>query len=201
MTSTYRRMVRNKLGENPGLRYLRAFLDDNRMGNWACENRSTLSRNAVLLDRKNGEWFERAPNRDIQSWGPDSDTEGQAFIIDYLDSEVIQDLGSRFDLDPRLFQTHLAGCEQHYTGDWQPNYLTSAPCLRSSKRAACFVSFDYRRPYVMRRDASVATFKNNRIKKCSLLRSYHETKTAEALFAHERYSVAWFPGKKGQRPG
>lgn len=198
---SYRQIVREKLGDNPGLTYLANFLNDNRMGNFACQNRSTLSRNARTLDRRNGSWVERTWNQETRLWESSEDADGQAIIIDYLDSDAVEYLGLRFDLDPQVFQTHLAGCEQHYTGDWAKHDSTSAPCLRSSRRSAHFVSFDYRRPYNMRDDTSVAIFNQDRIQKCSLLRSYHWTRTAEALFQHERYSIAWCPRKGGDKTG
>ena len=198
---TYRQIVTDAVGEHPELAYLECFLNDNRMGNDACQNRTTLSHNTILLDRTNGKWTERARNQDFRSWEPSDGADGQAFVLDYLDSETIQYLGLQFDLDPRFFQTHLAGCEQHYTGDWAKHDLTSAPCLRSTRRSAQFFSIDYRRPYVVRDDANIANFNYNRIQRCSLLRSYHWTKRAEVLLEHERYSIAWFPGKGGRRIG
>ena len=181
--------------------YLARFLDDSRIGNSACQSRSTLIRNAIVLDRINGSWNERVQSQDTQSWGPSQDADGQAIILDYLDPEAVDYLGSRFDLDPQFFQTHMAGCEQHYSGFWARSEYTSAPCLPSTKRSASFVSFDYRRPYVVQDDTSVAVFNHNRIRRCSLLRSYHWMGTAEALFEHERYTIAWIPEIEGQRPG
>lgn len=198
---TYRQMITEKLGEHPELGYLEGFLNDNRMGNKACQNRSTLSRNAILLDRIKGTWIERAPNLEVRSWEPSKGADGQAIVLDYLDSETIQYLGLQLNLDPQLFHTHLAGCEQHYKGYWAKNHLTSAPCLRSTRRSAQFFSTDYRRPYVVRDDTGVTNFDHNRKQRCSLLRSYHETKRAEVLFEHERYSIAWFPGKDGRKIG
>lgn len=198
---TYRQMVTDKLGEHPELAYLERFLNDNRMGNGACRNRSTLNHNAILLDRIKGAWIERARNLDIQSWKPSEGADGQAIVLDYLDSETIEYLGLQFDLDPQLFQTHLAGCEQHYEGYWAKHDLTAALCLRSIKRKAQFVSIDYRRPYVVRDDKGVADFDYNRVQRCSLLRSYHWNGRAEVLFQHERYSIAWYPGKDGQEIG
>lgn len=198
---TYRQIITDKLGEHPELSYLEHFLNDNRMGNNACQNRTTISHNAILLDRTNGKWIERARNQDFRSWEPSEGADGQAIVLDYLDSEIIQYLGLQFDLDPQVFQTHLAGCEQHYTGDWAKHDLTSAPCLRSTRRSAQFFSIDYRRPYVVRDDTNIANFNHNRIQRCSLLRSYHWTKRAEVLLEHERYSIAWFPGKDGRRIG
>ena len=198
---TYRKAAKNNLGENPGLRYLVSFLDNNGMGNSACQDRSKISRNAVVLDNRNGTWTRRACSPETQTWEPIGDADGQAIIVDYLDTEVIEYLGSRFDLDPEFFQTHLAGCEQHCSGDWTRSDLSSPPCLRSRRRYGNFVSFDYRRPYQTRDDTSVAKFNHNRLQRCSLLRSYHWARKAEALFQHERYSVAWFPGKGEQNKG
>ena len=206
MTSTtYRQTLRNRIGKHPELTYLAGFLDDSRMGNWACQNRSTLVRNAIVLDRTKGSWNENHQYQNTQSWEPCKGADGQAIIVDYLDSEAIQYLGSRFDLDPQVFQTHIAGCEQHYKGDWDESDLTSAPCLRSTKRSAHFVSFDYRRPYVVPDNTSIADFKDKfnhkRIRSCSLLRSYHWAETAKAFFQHERYTIAWFAGIEGETLG
>ena len=198
---TYRQMVTDKLGEHPELGYLERFLNDNRMGNNACQDRSTLSHNSILLDRIKGTWIQRARNLEVRSWEPREGADGQAIVLDYLDSQTIQYLGLQLNLDPQLFQTHLAGCEQHYKGYWAKNDLASPPCLRSTRRSAHFVSIDYRRPYVVRDDAGIAHFDYNRIQRCSLLRSYHWTKRAEVLFEHERYSIAWFPGKDGRKIG
>ena len=198
---TYRQMVQDKLGEHPELGYLEFFLNHNQRGNYAFQNRSMLSHNAVILDRTNGTWIERARNLEIRSWEPSKGADGQAIVLDYLDSETIEYLGLQLNLDLQPFQTHLAGCEQHYRGYWAKNDLTSPPCLRSTRRSAQFVSIDYRRPYVVRDDTDIDNFDDNRMQRCSLLRSYQLTERAEVLFEHERYSIALFPGKDGREIG
>ena len=200
-SSTYRQIVTNSLGKHPELRYLERFLNDNRKGNEVCQDRATLYHNAILLDRINGQWVPRSQNQDFRSWEPSEGADGQAIVLDYLDTETIEYLGLRFDIDPQFFQAHLAGCEQHYRGGWAPSHLTSAPCLRSTRRRAQFFSIDYRRPYIVRYDPKLANFEYYRTQRCSLLRSHHRIEREEVLFEHERYSIAWFPGTDERRIG
>lgn len=123
--------------------------------------------------QKKGEWTERPQNLDCSTWEPANGVDGQAIVLDYLDTETIEYLGRELELDPRLFQAHLAGCEQHHTGDWAPSEFTVAPYLQSLRRKSHFVTVDYRRPYSAPNDSSLAIFNDTRIQTCSVLRSHH----------------------------
>ena len=199
-SSSYRETIRNHVTTQPDLRYLQRFLENNRWANSACQNRSKLAHTAVVLDRKKGEWTERPQNLDCSTWEPANGVDGQAIVLDYLDTETIEYLGRELELDPRLFQAHLGGCEQHHTGDWAPSEFTVAPYLQSLRRKSHFVTVDYRRPYSAPNDSSLAIFNDTRIQTCSVLRSHHLLGGANTLFEHERYSVAWFAGNN-KRPG
>lgn len=201
MTSPYRDLIRTRTAAELDLRYLENFLNDNRNGNSVCHNRATLARTAVLLDRAGGKWTRRPRNLDCRTWGPVTGADGQAIILDFLDTEAIEYLGREFGLDPRVFQAHLAGCEQHYTGDWTKSQYTVAPCLRSIRRDLRFISVDFRRPYSVLDDNSLKTFDQARKQTCSLLRSHHLLEGTDVLFEHERYTIAWFPGFEKGRPG
>lgn len=139
-------MIRARIAAEPDLGYLENFLSDNRNGNSACHNRATLARTAVLLDRTGGKWTRRAPDLDCRNWGPVPGADGQAILLDFLDTETVEYLCCELDLDPRVFHAHVAGCEQHYTGDWTKSEFTVEPCLRSIRRNLRFISADFRRP-------------------------------------------------------
>lgn len=192
--------LESKLGNEPQVRYLKRFIDDDRMGNSACQNRQTLSRCVSILDRNGAGWFQRPASSELSSWSALPNSDGQAIILEYLDPETIKGLMLEFSLAPEFFQTHLAGCEQHHTGTWKTSNLTTAPCLRSSRRLAGFFSTDYRRTYEVPEKRSIAIFDYTRKQRCSLLRSFHLTEGSTVLFQHERYSVAWFAGNP-RRPG
>ena len=182
------------------MKYLKRFLTNDHLGNSACYNRQTLSRSAVVLDRIGARWIQRTASSDLNSWSALPHSDGQAIILEYLDAEAITGLMLEFSLAPEFFKTHLAGCEQHHSGEWAPSDLTSAPCLRSSRQVANFFSIDYRRPYEAPEKSNIATFDHTRKQRCSLLRSFHLTEGSTVLFQHERYSVAWFAGDSS-RPG
>lgn len=182
--------MRTRTAAGPDLRYLERFLTDNRNGNSVCLNRATLARTAVLLDRTGGKWTRRPRNLDCRTWGPVTGADGQAILLDFLDTETVEYICREFDLDPRVFQAHLAGCEQHYTGDWSKSQYTVAPCLRSIRRNLRFISIDFRRPYSVPDDNSFKAFDYTRKQTCNLLRSHHLLEGTDVLFEHERYTVA-----------
>ena len=200
-TSSYRQAIRARAHLEPDLRYLEAFLNDNRMGNQACQNRSTIIRTGVLLDRVAGRWIQRAQSSSCHTWEPAAGSDFQAIILDYLDSESIEYLGHNLELDPQFFSNHLSGCEQHYTGDWVKSRMTAAAYLQSARRNSRYTSFDYRRAYPIYSETNFGAFDNERIQKCGLLRSYHVATAAEVILQHERFSIAWFPGSKSRSVG
>ena len=201
MTSPYRDLIQTRTAAEPDLRYLENFLNDNRNANSVCDNRATLARTAVLLDRTGGKWTRKPRNLDCRTWGPVAGADGQAILLDFLDTKTVEYLCSEFDLDPRVIQAHLAGCEQHYTGDWTKSEFTVAPCLRSIRRNSRFISVDFRRPYSVLDANSLKAFDHARKQTCSLLRSHHLLEGADVLFEHERYTIVWCPEIEKGRPG
>ena len=201
MTSQYSKgNLENTLCHDTQMKYLKRFVEDDRLGNSACYDRQTLSRSMIVMDRIGARWTQRTPSSEPSLWSALPGSSGQAVIVDYLDAELIRGLMLEFSLAPELFKTHLAGCEQHHTGEWAPSDLTTPPCLRSTQKVASFFSIDYRRPYEAPEGLNKATFDHARKQRCSLLRSFHLTDGSTVLFQHERYSVAWSAGKSS-RPG
>lgn len=197
--------LESKLGRDPQMKYLSRFIENGQWGNNACDDRQTLSRYVVVLDRFGGRsWTRRTsatlsePNSNFWSALPHSD--GQAIILDYLDPEAIKGLMAEFSLPPEFFKSHLGSSEQHFAGWWAPSDLTTAPCLRSAGQAGGFFSVGYRRPYDILDGSDVEVFDHARRQRCSLLRSFHKTDGSPVLFQHEMYSVAWFAGNS-RRPG
>ncbi|KAL9103187.1 MAG: hypothetical protein Q9163_001753 [Psora crenata] len=119
------------------------------MGNNVCVSEWTMVRTAVVLDLIDDDWRERQRNLDPSSWEPTTGAKGQAIVLNYLDPTAIEYLGQNFNLDPRFFQKHIAGSEEHFTGDWRPSSVKTAPYLRSARYESRFVSVDYRRPYAV----------------------------------------------------
>lgn len=200
-TDTYKDEIRTRLRHQPQLKYLESFITDDRLGNNACRDRSTITRSAIVLDRIGDVWIERSEELTLDFWKPQPNSNGQAIILNYLDSEAIEGLGHEFSLSPEFFQSHLAGSEQHYSGDWATSDLTVPPCLRSSRRQGNFLNIDIRRPYEVSNASKLESFNYLRKKRCSLLRSFHLTKGSKFLFHHERYSVAWFVGDARRKIG
>lgn len=200
-TSIYRDTIRSKLRQEPQLKYLESFVTNDRLGNSVCRDRSTIARSVVVLDRIGNAWIERSNASTLEFWKPVPNASGQAIVLNYLDSEAIEGLGQEFSLGPEFFQTHLAGSEQHHTGDWATSDLTAPPCLRSSRRRANFFTIDFRRTYDVSNLSKMAIFNHARKQRCSLLRSFHLTKDSEVLFHHERCSVAWFVGNTKRQTG
>lgn len=192
--------IKSKIGHESQLRYLRRFIEDDRLGNSACQNRQTLSRSISVWDRNGAGWVERPASSNVSAWSALPNSSGQAIILEYLDSEAIKGLMLEFPLAPEFFQTHLAGCEGHRTGRWTTSDLTTAPCLRSSRQHGNFLNIDYRRPYEVPEKSNIELFDYARKQRCSLLRSFHLTEGATVLFQHERFTVAWFKGDT-RRPG
>lgn len=192
--------LERKLGRDPQMKYLKRFIENGHLGNSACYNRQTLSRSVMIMDRIDGSWTQRTASSEQNLWSALPKSDGQAIILDYLDPEAIKVLMAEFSLAPEFFKTHLAGCEQHYTGSWAPSHLTTAPCLRSSGQVSGFFSVAYRRPYDLAEGLNVEIFDHARKQRCSLLRSFHKTEGSAVLFQHEVYSVAWFAGDS-KRPG
>lgn len=201
-SSTYKNDVRSRLRNEPQLKYLESFLTNERLGNSTCRDRSTLARSAIVLDRVGDVWTERSPaSTSLPFWKPMPNASGQAIVLNYLDSEAIEGLGQEFLLAPELFQSHLAGCEQHHSGDWATNDLTAPPCLRSSHQHGNFFAIDLRRTYDVSSSSKMSIFNHARKQRCSLLRSFHLASNARVLFHHERYSVAWFNGDSRRQIG
>lgn len=176
-------------------------MTNDRLGNSVCRDRSTIARAVVVLDRIGNVWVERSKTSTLEFWKPLLNADGQAIILNHLNSEAIEGLGQEFSLGPEFFQSHLAGSEQHHTGDWATSDLTAAPCLRSSRRQANFFTIDYRRTYDVSSPSKMAIFDHARKQRCSLLRSFHLTKDSDILFHHERFSVAWFTGNSHRQIG
>lgn len=193
-------ILESKLRHDPQMKYLKKFIENSHLGNSACYKRQTLSRSVMILDRIGASWTQRSASSEQDFWSALPNSDGQAIILDYLDPEVIKELIVEFSLAPEFFKTHLAGCEQHYTGSWAPSNLTTAPCLRSSGQLAGFFSIGYRRPYNTPERSNVEIFDHARKQHCSLLRSFHMIEGSKVLFQHEVYSVAWFAGDS-RRPG
>lgn len=201
-SSTYKNDVRSRLRNEPQLKYLESFLTNERLGNSTCRDRSTLARSAIVLDRVGDVWTERSPAcTSLPFWKPMPNASGQAIVLNYLDSEAIEGLGQEFLLAPELFQSHLAGCEQHHSGDWATSDLTAPPCLRSSHQHGNFFAIDLRRTYDVSSSSKMSIFNHARKQRCSLLRSFHLASNARVLFHHERYSVAWFNGDSRRQIG
>lgn len=200
-TYAYKDEVRSRLRQKPQLKYLESFMADDRLGNSICRDRSTIARSAIVLDRINDVWIERSERSTLDFWKPQPNSHGQAIILNYLDSEAIERLGQEFSLSPEFFQSHLAGSEQHHSGDWATSDLTAPPCLRSSRRQGNFFTIDLRRPYDVSSTSKLGTFNYLRKQRCSLLRSFHLTKGSDFLFHHELYSVAWFMGDSRRQIG
>lgn len=199
--SAYKDAVRSRLSQQPQLKYLESFMTDDRSGNTACRDRSKIARSAMVLDRIGDVWIERSERSTLDFWKPQPNSNGQAIILNYLDSEAIEGLGQEFSLLPEFFQSHLAGSEQHRSGDWATSDLTAPPCLRSSRHQGNFFTTDLRRPYDVSSTSKLESFNYLRKQRCSLLRSFHLTKGSDFLFHHERYSVAWFTGDSRRQIG
>ena len=182
--------IRKRFETEPKLQYLAAFIQDPRMGNSACKNRQRLARDVVILERNENRWREREWKIGHQPWDEADGARGYAIIMNYLDSEAVQSILA-LGIDVSAFQAHIDGCEQHYTGAWWPSNMTSAPYLRTEEHRSRFVSFDYRRRYTIRDESDLAEFEHSRKKRCSLLRSHHPARSANALFEHERCTIAW----------
>lgn len=194
-SSTYKNDIRSRLRNEPHLKYLESFLTNERLGNSSYRDRSTLARSAIVLDRFGDLWTERSPvSTRLPFWKAMPNASGQAIVLNYLDSEAIEGLGEEFLLAPEFFQSHLAGCEQHHSGEWATSDLTAPACLRSSHQHGNFFAIDLRRTYDVSSDSKISIFNHARKQRCSLLRSFHLTSNAHVLFHHERYSVVWFKG-------
>ncbi|MCJ1263080.1 hypothetical protein MMC22_002950 [Lobaria immixta] len=197
----YKDAVRSRLRQQPQLKYLESFMTNDRLGNSVCRDRSSIARSAIVLDRVGDVWIERSERSTVDFWKPLPNSDGQAIILNYLDSEAIEGLGQEFSLSPEFFQSHLAGSEQHHSGDWATSDLTAPPCLRSSRRQGNFFIIDLRRPCDVSSSSKLESFNYHRKQRCSLLRSFHLTNGSDVLFHHERYSVAWFMGDPRRRIG
>lgn len=200
-TYSYKDAVRSRLRQQPQLKYLESFMTNDRLGNSACRDRSTIARSAIVLDRIGDVWIERSERSILDFWKPLPNSDGQAIILNFLDYEAIEGLGQEFSLSPEFFQSHLAGSEQHHSGDWATSDLTAPPCLRSSRHQGNFFTIDLRRPYDVSNSIKFESFNHLRKQRCGLLRSFHFTKGSEVLFHHERYSVAWFMGDSRRQIG
>ena len=191
-------LVRERLSGEPKLRYLHAFMRDPRLGNNGCKKRQMLASGVVVLERRNYSWHRREWNVNHQPWEGADMTLGYAVIMNYLDPDAIRSLLG-LGIDIRVFQAHMDGCEQHYTGEWKPNSMTAPPYLRTDQHQSNFVCFDYRRRYTVKNEQDFAAFDSSRKERCRLLRSHHMARSADALFEHERCTIAWTP--KGNQEG
>ena len=198
---SYEECVKHRLEKSPELNYLAHFLYDDQLGNKVSKDRSTIAHHAAVLEPRNGEWHHKSRNLDHRALQPPIGADKQVIVLDYLDSDAIQLLGITFNIDPWFFQTHLAGSEQHFNGDWAPSDLTASPCPYSQRYKSRFISVNYRRPYPVPDAIAYTRFNENRIRTCSLLRSHHLTNGAKVLFEHERVSMTWFPSNSTRQYG
>ena len=192
--------IRTRFETEPKLKYLGALIQDPRLGNSACINRQLLARDVVILERNEDGWREHEWKIGRQPWDEADSARGYAIIMNYIDSEALQSIVP-LGIDVRAFQGHIDGCEQHYTGTWSPSNMTSPPYLRTEEYHSRFVSFDYRRRYTIRNATDLAAFESSRKERCRLLRSHHSARSADALFEHERCTVAWNPASEDASTG
>ena len=192
--------IRKRFETEPKLKYLGAFMQDPRLGNSACNSQPRLASDVVILERNENGWCEREWKIGHQPWDKADSARGYAIIMNYLDSEALQSIVA-LGIDVRAFQAYIDGCEQHYTGTWRPSNMTSPPYLRTEEHQSRFVSFDYRRRYTIRDATDLAEFELSRKERCSLLRSHHSARSADALFEHERCTIAWNPASEDASTG
>ncbi|KAL9610753.1 MAG: hypothetical protein Q9167_004572 [Letrouitia subvulpina] len=176
-------------------------MKDPRMGNNVCNDRNKLSRNVIILERKKDEWYERLWEVGNQPWDNSGNAEEYAIIANYLDIDFIQSVVEGLEIDLKAFRSHLNGCEQHYKGDWAKSSFTFPPYPRSVQYRSRYVCIDFRRPYLIKDEASFSAFNVSRKQRCSLLRSHRRARTANVLFEHERCTIAWSPVEnEGSKP-
>lgn len=192
--------LRERLLNEPELAYLEAYMKDPRMGNSVCNDRNKLSRNVIILERQKDEWCERIWEIGKQPWENNGNAKEYAIIANYLDIDFIQSVVEGLEIDLKAFRSHLNGCEQHYKGDWAISSFTSPPYPRSVYHQSRYACIDFRRPYLIKDEASFSAFSVSRKERCSLLRSHHRARTANVLFEHERCTIAWSPiGSEGSK--
>lgn len=181
--------------QEPQLRFLRHFQENEYAGNLAVADPRTLARNAIVLLRGKDGWsIIRQPTSLMQV---ETDTKARVIILDFLDPEAIRVLQEHSHFPSELFATHLEKCEQHCTGSWKASHFTSELFLPSISHGKSFVSLDYRRPCDMRQPGSFEEFEQGRIGRCHLLRSFHLAKHSRCLYHHERLSMAWTRPEQG----
>lgn len=184
-------MIQRRLATEPELEYLSAFLRNPRMGNDASRHQGGTARDLVVLERVYNIWQNRSWPIEGQPWQSHQSADAYAVIANYLDPDIIRVLADTFEIDAKVFRTHINGCEQHYRGDWAPSSMTSAPYLRTETRECRSISISYRRPYRVIDGLSFSAFDESRMERCSLLRSHHRARSAGVLFEHERCTIAW----------
>jgi hypothetical protein len=181
------------VGTQPQLELLWSFLKDERWGNNACRDRRSLLKDVKVLGHTSAGWVSEVQNPECASLQPVDKADRHAIVLNYLDSHLVAMLGVMFEIDPEFFYSHLAGCEQHFTGEWHPSRLTAAAPLLSTRLQAPFFVIDFRRLYAC--DASdddldrLREYDDQRIQTCSILRSFHVTSFSTKIFGHERFSV------------
>lgn len=78
----------------------------------------------------------------------DKERAGALVIAKGLSREMIEALGSRFELEPEFFAQHLKGTELYRTGQQTPESKTRMPnLLPDYVRRAPFYTAEYRRPF------------------------------------------------------
>ena len=182
--------IRKRFATEPKLKYLNALIQNPRLGNNSIDSRHRLASDVVVLERKENGWHNREWKIGHQPWDGADSARSYAIIMNYLDLEALQSMVA-LGIDVRAFQAHIDGCEQHYTGTWWPSNLTSPPYLRTERYQSRFVSFDYRRRYTIKDASDFAAFDLSRKERSRLLRSHHLARSADALFEHERCTIAW----------
>ena len=179
--------------ELPELQYLHAFLGNPQMGNSVCIDRQSLAHESVILERRNETWRRRYANILDGPWNQTDKAQSYVVAMNYFEPREIRSLAQELGINAKVFQAHMHGCEQHFTGTWEPSNLTTPPYLRADRYESGFVTFDYRKRYPMTDSASLAAFESSRKQRCTLLRSHHLARSADSLFEHERCTIAWSP--------
>ena len=176
----------------PQLGFLKHFEASPQAANSAVRDPSTLAHEIHILDRKQGCW--ESVYTEIGQL--EADIDARVIVLNYLDAQVIHELRERFKFPDEVFAAHLEKCEQHHSGTWKPSDFTAEPLLPSTAHVKHFVSLDYRRPYRIDQARSFEDFEYNRLRRCSLLRSFHWAHRSKALYHHERVAMAWVRTEK-----
>jgi len=198
--STYHDVIKLKLQERPWLESLNEFMDPKakgfamnlvkRMKHFDIKVINVLKsgNSESIIKCSSVEDFERA----ICGDNSDKEQAGTLVIAKGISRDMIETLGTRFEIEPIFFASHLAGTELYRMGHTEPLTLQApagAPTLLPSYiRKAPFYTAEYRRAYQI--EGGREKVFNRRATETSTPRGFHPIHSdLPDIFAAEKISV------------